>query len=143
IQEIEGMITEFKRHHIKPIDLEQQLEPISSNIPLANKIDDLQYIYAQLMNQLENKYIDGEDQLTMLSEKIVDTPLFQDAEIYIDGFYRFTPKELSIISELLKVAKSVNVALTVDLTIENTEQSELDLFFQTSETYETLQQIAE
>ena len=142
IQEIEGMITEFKRHHIKSKDLEEQLESISSNISLANKIDDLQYIYAHLMNQLQNKYIDGEDQLTMLTEKIVNTPFFQDAEIYIDGFYRFTPKELSIISELLKVAKSVNVALTVDLTKENTEQSELDLFYQTFETYETLQQIA-
>src|SRR5690625_181816 len=79
IQEIEGMITEFKRHHIKSKDLEEQLESISSNISLANKIDDLQYIYAHLMNQLQNKYIDGEDQLTMLTEKIVNTHFFKDA----------------------------------------------------------------
>src|SRR5690625_3864129 len=141
IQEIEGMITEFKHHHIKPEDLVEKHDSISSHVSLANKIDDLHYIYAQLMHQLENKYIDGEDQLTMLSEKIVDTTFFQGAEIYIDGFYRFTPKELSIISELLKVAKSVNIALTVDLTIENKDQSEIDLFFHTSEKYEMLQQI--
>ncbi len=142
IEEIEGMITEFKRHCITPEYLEEQLKFTAGNISLTNKLDDLHYIYAHLMSQLENKYIDGEDQLTMLTEKIAHTPFFYNAEIYIDGFHRFTPKELGIIAELLKVTKRMSIALTLDSTTLETEQTELDLFFQTSETLAVLHEVA-
>src|SRR5699024_8536863 len=80
----------------------------------------------------------GEDQLQLLLDKVATVPFFQDAEIYIDGFHRFTPKEVGIIAELLQTTKRVSIALAAPENVEETETTELDLFYQTSETYHTL-----
>ncbi|MEI3607838.1 helicase-exonuclease AddAB subunit AddB [Pseudogracilibacillus sp. SE30717A] len=142
IQELERMITEFKRHCITPDMLEEQMTYTEQNVPLMNKLSDLYYIYDELIALLKQKYIDGEDQLQLLAEKVSSTPFLQGAEIYLDGFYRFTPNELEIVSELLKTCKQVTIALTADPSEMGEEVSELDLFYQTKETYHYLQQIA-
>ncbi len=143
VQELERTITEFKRHCITPGMLDEQMVYTEQNVPLTNKLADLHYIYDELTTLLQQKYIDGEDQLQLLVEKIDSTPFLQGAEIYLDGFYRFTPKELEIVSELLKTCKKVTITLTFDPLEMDEEISELDLFYQTKETYYRLQQIAE
>src|SRR5699024_8044378 len=84
---------------------------------------------------------DSEDQLQLLAEKIGTSRLLEDAEIYLDGFHQFTPNELAVVEALLKKCKTVTVVLTVDDTRE--EPAELDLFYQTKETYHQLVQLAE
>lgn len=143
IEELEGMITEFKRHCITPDSLEEQLTYTKDNVNLQHKMMDLHYIFSELLRLLERHYIDGEDQLQLLMEKIPTTDFLQDAEIYIDGFHRFTPKELGIIAELLQVSKRMTIALTLDETTLYDDMSELDLFYQTVTTYEVLQQTAD
>src|SRR5690625_243577 len=142
IQEIEGIITEFKRHCITPDLLLEQLNYTKENITLSNKLSDLHYIYAQLTELLQDKYIDGEDQLLLLTEKIAHTTFLEQAEVFVDGFHRFTPKELGILVELLKVAKRVTITLTTDPIEVSKELSELDLFYQTTETYLKLIEVA-
>src|SRR5699024_3123900 len=142
IQELEGIITEFKRHNITPEILYEQITYTEQNLALRNKLLDIHYIYARLAQLLEDKYIDGEDQLQLLVEKITATEKLQDAEIYINGFFRFTPKELEIIRELLKVSKRVTISLIADEQALEASSDELDLFYQTTETYHVLKQLA-
>src|SRR5699024_11612165 len=115
-KELDGMITEFKRHRVTHDMLKEQIDYAEENIALKNKLKDLHYIYDALAHLFADKYLDGEDQLEMLIEKIVVTSLFNGAEILIDGFHRFTPKELADISELIKVTKRVSVHLTINHT---------------------------
>src|SRR5690625_6471698 len=77
----------------------------------------------------------------MLADQIKDATSMQQAHVYIDGFYRFTPKELLIIESLLKRAAKVTIALSVDYENLN-ELDELDLFHQTTETYQNLKALA-
>lgn len=142
IEELEGMITEFKRHCITPDILKEQIAFTKDNVNLQHKMVDLHYIYSELQVLLEQHYIDGEDQLQLLVEKIPVTNILQDAEIYIDGFHRFTPKELQIIAELLQVSKRMTIALTMDEKSLQDHITELDLFYQTSTTYESLNNLA-
>lgn len=148
LEQLENMITEFKRYQITPEMLRMQHEELnryvhkeSEEIALANKLTDLIYIYEKLMLALQDNYIDGEDQLQLLAEKINDTDILNDAEIYIDGFHHFTPIELSVIETLIKKCKQVTVLLTVDQPFEI--KSDFDLFYKTSETYHALKLIAE
>lgn len=148
LNDLEMMITEFKRHQITPEMLQMQIDQINgfvhkdpAELSLTNKLTDLTYIYEKLVLALQGKYIDAEDQLQLLSEKLIETTLLDDAEIYFDGFHRFTPQELYIIEILMKKSKQVTIALTAD-ELGKSELSELDLFYQTTETYETLQAIA-
>src|SRR5699024_3121659 len=68
--------------------------------------------------------------------------LFQGAEVFIDGFHRFTPKEMEIITELLKATERVSINLTINHPADDTEVDELDLFHQTKSTYRDLKGIA-
>lgn len=148
LNDLEMMITEFKRHQITPEMLTMQIDQINTfvhkepaEISLTNKLTDLTYIYEKLVYTLQGKYIDAEDQLQLLADKLIETKLLDGAEIYLDGFHRFTPQELHIIEILMKKSKQVTIALITD-ELANNNISELDLFYQTTETYQTLQAIA-
>ncbi|WBX80017.1 helicase-exonuclease AddAB subunit AddB [Virgibacillus salarius] len=149
LHQLETMITEFKRYTITPELLHAQIEQIGQYVhkepeeeALANKLEDLVYIYEKLLFALQDKYIDGEDQLQLLADKIKESQLLHEAEIYVDGFHRFTPKEMMVVEALMKKCKRVTVALTVEQP-EGDGVSELDLFYQTTETYQALKQTAE
>ncbi|SEB09949.1 DNA helicase/exodeoxyribonuclease V, subunit B [Thalassobacillus cyri] len=149
MEQLEGMITEFKRYRITPEILHEQMTAIdqythqyASEIALRNKLEDLSYIYDRLDHALRDQYMDGEDQLQMLADKIPTARFLDGAEIYIDGFHSFTPQEIMVIEALLKRTKCVNVALTLDKPSSG-DRPELDLFHESGETYETLAAMAE
>ena len=148
LNQLERMITEFKRYQITPEILQLQIDQINQYVhkehgeeALAAKLDDLVYVYEKLVFALKDKYIDNEDQLQLLANKIGESSLLQDAEIYLDGFHRFTPQELVVVEALMKKCKCVTIALTIEKPGMETV-SELDLFYQTTDTYNILLQIA-
>lgn len=143
LTELDELITEFKRHQITPEHLELQLANTGENQSLYNKLTDLHYIYDHLNSLLQDQYIDGEDQLELLIQSIPETPLLEGTHIYIDGFHRFTPQELAVVEELLKVADRVTVTLVASEKAIKEPLDELDLFHQTKETYASLQQLVE
>ncbi|RYG72621.1 helicase-exonuclease AddAB subunit AddB [Lentibacillus lipolyticus] len=149
LEQLERMITEFKRYRITPDMLYMQVEQMKQFVhqepgeaALAGKLNDLAYIYEKLAIALEGAYVDSEDQLQMLADKIKDAPMLEGASIYMDGFHRLSPKELHVVEALLKKCRSVTVALTTD-SPDDDSLSELDLFYQTKETYDKLQATAE
>ncbi|HLS09266.1 helicase-exonuclease AddAB subunit AddB [Lentibacillus sp.] len=149
LEQLENIITEFKRYRITPDMLYMQIEQMQQFVhqepgetALTRKLNDLAYIYENLIRTLEDKYIDSEDQLQLLADKIQNATLLNDADIYLDGFHRFSPKELLVVEELMKKCNSVTVALTADIP-DHDHLSELDLFYQTKETYQALKTIAQ
>lgn len=147
LNQLEQMITEFKRYQVTPEVLKAQIEHMKLFVhkepgeeALSKKLEDLFYIYDQLVLALQDHYMDNEDRLQILTEKVKESKLLQGAEIYIDGFHSFTPKELQVIEELLKHCEMVTVTLTLD--DPNESMNEMDLFYQTTETYHVLNQIA-
>lgn len=148
LEQLEQMITEFKRYEITPEGLKMYLSHMDQFVhkehgeeALISKLTDLLYIYEKLTVALADHYMDGEDQLRLLAEKIIDCNLLDDAIIYIDGFHSFTPIELSVIEALMKKCRDVTISLTVEPPEQ--EVSELSLFHQTTETYHVLLQLAE
>lgn len=148
LENLERMIAEFKRYQITPEVLQQQIDQMEkfvhkepAEVTLENKLKDLLYIYGPLMDNLAPHYIDREDQLRLLAEKMPASRLLENAEIYLDGFHRLTPNELAVVEALMKKCKTVTVVLTLD---DYTKpESELDLFYQTKEMYQQIVQIAE
>lgn len=148
LDQLESIITEFKRYQITPELLAMQKDQLDqfvhkdpAEIAVTQKLEDLIYIYEKLVVALEGNYIDGEDQLQLLTKKIPEAHLLEDAEIYFDGFHQFTPNELAVVEKLLKKCKRVTVLLTID-ELEGEKVSDLDLFYQTSETFYALEGLA-
>ncbi|SEU03904.1 DNA helicase/exodeoxyribonuclease V, subunit B [Salinibacillus kushneri] len=149
MEQLEGMITEFKRYRISSdelVDLTEQMSEFQHSYPgektLQYKLEDLAYIYEQLTDALKEHYMDNEDQLQLLAEKIGEADFLEGADIYLDGFYRLTPQELYVLDALMKKANQVTISLTMD-EIPAGEPNELDVFFQTKMTYEQIRNIAQ
>lgn len=148
LPQLEQLISEFKRHDITPEILQGQRDRINEfthqtigEKSLVNKLSDLSYIFAALNEALAGKYMDGEDRIDLFLEQIEQSEEIRGAEIYIDGFHRFTPKELRVIEALMKVSSEMTIALTMEGG-QITNPSELDLFFQPMNTYEQIRKIA-
>lgn len=143
IEQLEVMITEFKRYQVTPEMLKAQIELEHANKQsgLTDKLEDLHYIYQQLTSSLANNYIDSEDRLRLLEEKIEQSAYIKDSTIYMDGFHRFTPQEQAVVAKLMKQATN----LTITLTLPNEKAKAIepfDIFTQTKDTYDDILALA-
>jgi ATP-dependent helicase/nuclease subunit B len=152
-EQLEQMVTEFKRYCVTVEQMEEksqgltlqedeQEQSIPSSHILQDKLHDLHLIYADFQQHLSGKYIDSEDYLQLLVEKIPSSSYLKNAEIIVDGFYQFTPQELLVLQALIKHCARVRISLTLDQTYDDTLPHELDLFYPTAKTYQQIRDIA-
>lgn len=106
-------ISEFKKYEVTPDILINVLNKID-NTELKNKLSDLSLIYKEFDSLIKKNYIDPDDDLTVLKEKIDYTSAFNGAEIWIDEFSSFTVQQYSIIEKLMKKCSRVNITLCMD-----------------------------
>ncbi|MFC0274563.1 helicase-exonuclease AddAB subunit AddB [Metabacillus herbersteinensis] len=144
IQQLEAMLTEFKRYCLSPQELDEFItgENDTDKQALSEKLHDLALLYAQLEKSMSEKYIDSEDYLQLLAEQIPQSEYLQSAEIYIDGFHSFTPQEYEVIGVLIKHVKKTTIALTVDKPYTEHLPHELHLFRMTGMTYNRIRELA-
>lgn len=140
ITKLEQMLKEFKQYGLEPESLgalQQEFKDNNEHV-LADKLHDLGIIYQELEKQLLMKYVDSEDYLKLLAEKIPLSSYLKKAVIYVDGFHHFTKQELDVLVELMKACSDVTVALTGDHTQASYIPTDLQLFRLTGETYREL-----
>lgn len=149
LKQLEEMITEFKRYCITPDMITEQITEMGrfqhqtvTEQALTNKLNDLYYIYDQLVQALAGTYMDNEDRLQLLIEKLMDSDFLHDTEVYIDGFHHFTPQELLVVEVMLQKAKHVHMTLTIDQ-MDQPVIDPLDLFHVTKETYIQMEQLVQ
>lgn len=87
IEIIGTQITEFKKHGIS-VDMFKDVINNTDDKYLKCKMEDMLLVYDRFQNNLQDKYIDENDILTILSEKVEETNFFNDSIIYIDEFVR-------------------------------------------------------
>ena len=120
-------ITEFKKHGISVQDLQQELDKIEDTY-LKTKLKDMTLIYQKFEEQIEGKYIEETDLLTILSNHIEETDLIQNSIIYLDEFAGFTKQEYEVIKKFIKLAKQVNITICTDDLNINTNP-DIDIFY--------------
>ncbi|KAA0547635.1 helicase-exonuclease AddAB subunit AddB [Bacillus sp. BGMRC 2118] len=146
IDQIENMIHECKRYCISSDGMKQQLQELEKSdqrdVTLLHKLHDFSIIYDEFEKQLFEKYVDSEDYLRLLAEKIPSSTYLMEATILIDGFHSFTPQELIVVEKLIETCKSVKIALTLDKPLTH-QPHELHLFHMTGKTFIHLKEMAE
>ncbi len=120
-------ITEFKKYNISTEILGTKEEEIYDE-ELKKKINDLKIIYRDFNEVLHKRFIDSDDELTLLANKLSDCNIYDGAEIWIDEFTTFTPQQLEVIKILAKRAKTVNITLCSDSLSGGKEVDYTDIF---------------
>ncbi|MBD7916353.1 helicase-exonuclease AddAB subunit AddB [Clostridium sp. Sa3CUN1] len=110
---VSKIITEFKKYNISTEILGTREEEIHDE-ELKKKMNDLKIIYHDFNEILHKRFIDSDDELTLLAEKLIECKIYDGSEIWIDEFTTFTPQQLEVIKILAKRAKTVNITLCSD-----------------------------
>ena len=113
VNSISEVISEMKQYNISYERLETLAQEVD-NETLKLKLKDLSKIYKQFEEKLHENYIDSQDMLNSLAEKIDSCDYFKDSYIYIDEFTGFTPNQYRVLRTIFNKAKEVNISLTVD-----------------------------
>jgi len=148
IDKLAELLTEWKRYGIDAELLKNKAdasgEALKGSALLNRKIRDLELIYRSLEGELAGLYVDAEDYLAYLRRGFAEAPTMKGAQIWIDGFYGFTPAEYDALGALIASAAKVTVTLTLDRPYQRGEQPhELDPFHPTAETYNRILALAE
>lgn len=107
-------LTELFQYQISPEVLSQLAQQESLSHNAQQKCQDLSYIYRCYLDFLQNDMISQDETLSYLAEKLKTSNDLIDTEIWVDGFYGFTPQEYSVLSQLLRICKRVTIALPMD-----------------------------
>ncbi len=126
------------------VDMEQlnsyrKSEKLSQKV--KDKLSDLCLIMQGYQQFLQREYISGDELLDLLAERLQSMEQWKDTEIWIDGFYGFTPQEYNIIKQLLRLAKTVTITLTIDS--DTFMQSDVAMFHGFYEPFITAKKIKE
>ena len=141
IDTILTQITEFKKHNISVQALEKQKEETQDEY-LKAKLNDMLIMYKALEENIESKFLDENNLLTILAENIETSHLFDGATFFIDEFAGFTKQEYLVISELNKIAKEVYVTVCTD-ELRITKSPETDIFYDNKQTVQSLCEIVD
>ncbi len=113
-QTLSDAITELKRYDVSPEQLIEATDKLQEGLALKDKLADLSLIYAQFEELLHQNYLDADDDLVELYNKLDQSTQFDGAEIWIDEFSGFTPQEYKVIGKLLKKVSRVTICLCTD-----------------------------
>lgn len=110
IEIVSDTITEFKKYNITPEKIKEKLDKIEDT-ELKDKLTDLSLIYENFNRSIDENLIDGDDELTLLAEKLKECSLYDGAEIWIDEFTTFTPQQIEVIEVLARKCETINITL--------------------------------
>ena len=141
IQTIITQITEFKKHDISVEKLREQVEKTEDKY-LKSKLNDMLIMYDEFENQINSDFIDENDLLTILSDNLEKSNLFNNAVFYLDEFSGFTKQEYKVIAKLNKIAKMLYITICSD-SLRITKSPDSDIFYDNKNTIQTLNEIEE
>ena len=124
---VSELITELKKYNITP-DILMGLHTKIEEDQLREKIKELGEIYYRFEETIRERYIDIDDELSLMADLLGQSNQFDGAEIWFDEFSGFTPQEFRVIEGLLRKAKQVNVCLCTDYLSDDTAFLNDDVF---------------
>jgi len=116
IGRMKSLISELAQYRIGPEELGKMTDLCGSRESLAMKLKDIRILQKKFYEYLGSEYITGEELLTRLCRYVPASRMLRDAVIAIDGFTGFTPVQLSLLEELMKVTDRMIITLECDRT---------------------------
>ena len=115
ISELKSLISELAQYYVTPEDLEQAKDTLESKNALWYKITDILTLYRGYQQFLEGRYVAADEIITLLTKAAPESEMLRGSVVVLDGFTGFTPVQNAFLKELLVLAESVHVALTMDM----------------------------
>lgn len=112
IEMVNNFISELKQYGVDPKELEQIMQELPENAFLKKKLKDIEVVFRAYEEQIQGKYLDTEDYVSLYAEKIRESERLRNSNIWIYGFDSFTPKNVQVTEQLIKTVPQVSIILT-------------------------------
>ncbi len=133
------LISQLKQYTVDPEDFNYVKNKEENNV-LYQKIHDIQVIYNLFNEYLKGRYIDTDDFINLLIEKIEKAEFLKGSLIWIDGFTTFTPQMLKIIEKIINLSDCIEITLTIDF---EGSSRDMELFTVPKLTYNKIHKIVQ
>ncbi|MEG0640993.1 MAG: helicase-exonuclease AddAB subunit AddB [Clostridium sp.] len=110
---ISAILKEFKRFDVESSSINEVITSVKGET-LKGKLEDISKILDGFNQRLHTRYIDDEDELHLLSNKIIESSYLNGAEVFVDGYEGMNPIQLKVLEEIMKKAHRVTVTITSD-----------------------------
>ncbi len=107
------LLSDLKGHDITAEELRQGTADCEGTL-VGQKVHDIALIYEEFNGYLQGRYLDANDYLNLLSEKIAGAEFISKARIWVDGFSTLSPQSFKILTRLMAVARDMTISLTLD-----------------------------
>ncbi|KUK73590.1 MAG: ATP-dependent helicase/deoxyribonuclease subunit B [Clostridiales bacterium 38_11] len=111
LKEMNSLINEFKNCNISVQFLSSVRNTLKEGDSFKSKLMDIELIYRNLNEFMENTYLDDLDLIKLCASKINESSLVKNAVVFIDEFLDFNASELELIKQVAIVSKDMYVAL--------------------------------
>lgn len=138
LEELSHTLSEMKKMNIDPTLLMGKSEIIQDNKLLSQKIYEVGFIYQRFIEYMDGRYVDNDDRIGLLAEKVELAKELSDIEFYFDSFTGFTSLELNVIEKLNLLGANLTFALTLDMS----NPKDKEVFSPTEGTLTQLMEIA-
>lgn len=142
IEDIESLITtikdnDFDQEFFKAIDSD-----LSDEV-LKLKFRELKLIYDTYQKEIDGKFVDSEDRLSQVIEKLGEAKFLKDTNFYFDKFDYVSDIKMDFISALLSLGCKVSVNLTLDMAyIKNPLSKDVEIYDMAIKFYHRLNEIS-
>ncbi|HHY83616.1 MAG TPA: ATP-dependent helicase/deoxyribonuclease subunit B, partial [Clostridiales bacterium] len=114
IDKVNKLLADFKKHDITPQQLRQKADELNDAGLLSGKLRDAALIYEAFDQYLHNRYIDSEDAINDLVERISESDCLAGARIWLDGFDYYPPQTIRVLEKLALTAREITISFTTE-----------------------------
>lgn len=125
-QKILGTIDSFRAVGIDSLKLEKSIDeithrdnPISKKTLLVRKLADVSLLFTNYSTLLSGRYIDAADTVKIAAEKLLNSGIFDNCEVFVDCFNDFTYAQMQFIKRMITAADNVMFGFSSDYDSEN------------------------
>lgn len=108
------LVSSLKKNNVYPLDLRNQLNYMEEGM-MKEKLKDIIVIYENLLEKSVGSYMDSDDAMGLLLEKMEEASFLSNTYIWIDGFNSFPAQSIAIIQKLMKITKNTTITLPMDI----------------------------
>lgn len=141
ISEVKGIISEMQQYGISPDGMNELISGSESRRGLQARLEDIQKLYKAYIEYQKDDYRTSESMYPILSKRLKESSIFENAVVIMDGFTGFTPVQMPLVEEIILCAKDTFVALTMDEEPKGIT-AEQQLFYTTAKTVQDLEKFA-
>lgn len=114
VSEVKSILSELMQYEISDMDLQDMLDSVENRPLLHAKLEDIRVLYRAFLDYQRERFMKPEELLEMLAQVAGRSELLRNSVLAFDGYAGFTPSQLTVLRELLRVCPMIYLTVTID-----------------------------